>query len=969
MKKRLAVVLSVMLAMSSITGCGDKTVSVGSPDTELTFTKKDDKKEDSKENTSNSIGVVNNGKIKATSFKTMAEKWEVKAGSGSTVGSYGVSTIYNVDENAKFTFHFNSKVDPFQAVTVHTDRACGVNSIVATQNQSYFTEEGGIDVIVTNWLSPVLDSKDRLDHIDMDDSWGHAGRYYLSVNYDMEASTPTKLANPIIIPFTLQSDVMVPQTTYKITQNGEFQLSWTDCDADKYRIYVGTKAHNRRPGTLEREYGYIGLHLTCVDEVDGGVTEYKLKDNTTSLSNSTYDMEYYPTQNLIEDGVYFVTAVKDGKESDFGLEVSVYNYLGQLPYTVENNYFDRFNLDLAGAKLPEQVNVVMKDNSVATYPVNYKLMGVTDYSNIDNSADYYYEVVGTNLNGFVSVNIGDNKSPDKEIISLSKLNSGLYETRLDLSAISDSSFPTVMGVDNADVDLTKIKTYNPNARVVYNQDALQKRLDLEAARVVSDGEYTSDPNSIYVVDYNDRQNDLAEREKQLGNIFEISNEVGIEDIKQETVEETSGGGSNFWDFTKEEPTEETIEETTEETTEAREAREDVNIDNGIDSEINSDNIIDKKIEEDNKNFEEGLDIELELTGKYPIFADSLEEEYLASCMVSRVDRIRIDILPTLMEPDYLLDVLGKVVYQNPYILGFSGLDIDVVNDEELYLLPMYEYTVEETKQKQEEIYNKTVQVANEIYSSSMSDEDKIEATWKWLENNAVYDYDCCDYLEAHNFQLDPNVEYPYKDSSSVYGILCKGVGVCQSYSYAMKTLLTYGNVDCISVVGYVDKTLPHAWNAVNLGGKYYQIDSTNNYTTMGLPYYMYNVSSDYAQALDYVPDDRWSLDKDYAMITNTDNSKEWYSSNNMVASDDDELVDKVVKGWKDLDYTGYSIKLGYDVLSKDPNLANVGGRFATELLSEGLVDASDANNVSALVIDDYLVVIKDIQEYQKEHQR
>lgn len=965
MKKQIAALLSVVLVFSSVTGCSNKKVSIGtgSPDIEFSNNTSNSSKDETK--------VSIKGKVDTTSFAGLMDKWDAKVGAGNTIGDYGISPIYNVEDNAKFTFHFNSKVDPFQAVTVHTDRNCDVNSMVATQNQSYFTENGGIDVIVTNWLSPVLDSNDRLDHIENNDSWGHAGKYYLSVNYDMDASVPTKLERPIVIPFTLMSDVKVPQTTYKITSDGGFKLVWTDCEADRYRIYVGTKAHNRRPGTFEREYGYIGLHLECIDEVDGNSLEYVLKDSVTPMSNSTYSKEYYSTQNLIEDGVYFVTAVKDGKESDFGLEVSVYNYLSQLPYCVENGYFDRFNLDLAGARLPEQINVIMKDNSVATYPVNYTLVGKSGYTNIDNTADYYYEIPGTKLTGFVSINIGDKERPEEKITSMYQMNAGLYETRLDLSKVSDSDFPIILGVDNKDVDLTKIKDYNPNARVVYNQEALAKRLDLETARIVSDGEYTSDPNAIYVVDYNDRQNDLEERKKQLGDIFSNTNSGSEQVVESEgTTEvnkETEGSGSSLWDFDEtEESTESSVEESTEVLTEESEgepAEEDT-----IDTEITADNIIEKKIEEDNRNLEEGQEIVFDVPAKYPVFADSMEEEYLALSLMAQEEAIRVDILPNLLDIEYLGDAVLKVKHQNPYILGINSMDLYLSEDEtELYLVPGYEYSKEEAVQKQAEVYDKTLKVANEIYTPSMTDEEKIEATWDYLEKNARYDYECCDYLEAHNFQVQG--EYPYKDSSSVYGILCKGIGVCASYSYAMVALLNAADVDCISVVGYVDKTMPHAWNAVKLDGKWYQIDATNNYTTMGLPYYMYNVSSDYATSLNYVPDERWALDSELNMLVNTDNTKEWYSQNGLIASDENELTDMLVKGWVDSEYTGYGVMVDYDIQSVDPSLSGIGEKFVKKMVTDKVAEVSEIQNMGAALVDNHLLVIKDMEAYEKEHSR
>ena len=371
MRKKVAFALAVILALSSITACSKNEIVV---EGNKAVVQEEDKKISEKNGLSDVfIGSSDKDDMKETDRVMRVGSSNITLGSimekygDAAVMNNAVSPIYNVDRNAKFTFHFNSKVDPFQAVTVHTDAECGVNSTMFTQNRSYFTKEGGVDVIVGNWTTPVLNAQDRLDYTTDTEDWGYAGRYYLSINYDMDSSEPVKLEDPIIIPFTVASSVEVPQLGYKITSDGEFVLNWTDSHAEKYKVYRAYASTKRQNNAMEREYAYTGIHLSCIAEVPGNILEYKIPDSATTMTNSEYDVEYQAQQNIIDDDIYFVTAVRDGKESNFGLEVSLYKYLSQLPSSVEEdfNIGSGLKIDTAGASLPTELSVKMKDGSIA----------------------------------------------------------------------------------------------------------------------------------------------------------------------------------------------------------------------------------------------------------------------------------------------------------------------------------------------------------------------------------------------------------------------------------------------------------------------------------------------------------------------------------------------------------------------------------------------------------------------------
>ena len=52
--------------------------------------------------------------------------------------------------------------------------------------------------------------------------------------------------------------------------------------------------------------------------------------------------------------------------------------------------------------------------------------------------------------------------------------------------------------------------------------------------------------------------------------------------------------------------------------------------------------------------------------------------------------------------------------------------------------------------------------------------------------------------------------------------------MCASYSAAFKLLADSAGLESIVVTGYLDGSVPHAWNKVKLDDEWYIVDATNN---------------------------------------------------------------------------------------------------------------------------------------------
>ncbi|MBQ8388321.1 MAG: hypothetical protein IJX46_05310, partial [Clostridia bacterium] len=88
-------------------------------------------------------------------------------------------------------------------------------------------------------------------------------------------------------------------------------------------------------------------------------------------------------------------------------------------------------------------------------------------------------------------------------------------------------------------------------------------------------------------------------------------------------------------------------------------------------------------------------------------------------------------------------------------------------------------------------------------------------------------------LYIHDLLAERIVYAESDNAHSSYGALVEGVAVCEGYAEALQYLLQRAGIESFLMVGYgVDPgtgvSERHEWNAVKLGGKFYQVDLTWN---------------------------------------------------------------------------------------------------------------------------------------------
>lgn len=205
-----------------------------------------------------------------------------------------------------------------------------------------------------------------------------------------------------------------------------------------------------------------------------------------------------------------------------------------------------------------------------------------------------------------------------------------------------------------------------------------------------------------------------------------------------------------------------------------------------------------------------------------VTANSAMSEYIALHMLETEEVIYLSDFPEAADTEQIVDAFFEAQYQNPLILGVQGGSIDT---EQRILYVEYDFDKETTAGKQAAIEEKVDEIVAEIITDDMSEAEKGLAINTYLCENAYYDDAALENAEQYSFT---QVDEDFYDSFTAYGILVDGVGVCASYSASFKLLADAAGLESIVVTGYLDGSVPHAWNKVKLDGNWYIVDSTNN---------------------------------------------------------------------------------------------------------------------------------------------
>lgn len=182
------------------------------------------------------------------------------------------------------------------------------------------------------------------------------------------------------------------------------------------------------------------------------------------------------------------------------------------------------------------------------------------------------------------------------------------------------------------------------------------------------------------------------------------------------------------------------------------------------------------------------------------------EEYLYQQMKARKEKI--DVASYQINTEMMGKIVSGVLNENPDLYfvnrGFSCTHYagDTLT---LSVLLTYDNTLNDAA------FQKATKEALAVVESGMSDLEKAVVLHDYLAVNCEYDEEN---LEAGTI---PDTSY------SAYGVLVNRIAVCEGYALAYKYLLNKAGINCYMVNS---DTMNHAWNLIELDGKYYQVDVT-----------------------------------------------------------------------------------------------------------------------------------------------
>lgn len=257
-----------------------------------------------------------------------------------------------------------------------------------------------------------------------------------------------------------------------------------------------------------------------------------------------------------------------------------------------------------------------------------------------------------------------------------------------------------------------------------------------------------------------------------------------------------------------------------------------------------------------------------------LFADNAAEAWLSYHLLAAEHEIPLQAFPDMLNPYVLEDTFLKVCYQNPYVLGVKSYYFDY---EKLTLHVEYAYSEREIQKRQKQLYKEATEIVSSIIKDDMAQEEKAETIYLWLEEHCVYASKEWEYLKEQEFQKDERWT-EFEDCNYAYGAIVKGEALCGGYASAYQLLCHMADVKAITVNGYLNGNIPHAWNMIYLDGNWYQIDCSSNKNTTGIPFYLYGADQKSAEARGYVLGSDFAKVRECGLLQqqNRDNQKEYY---------------------------------------------------------------------------------------------
>jgi len=114
-----------------------------------------------------------------------------------------------------------------------------------------------------------------------------------------------------------------------------------------------------------------------------------------------------------------------------------------------------------------------------------------------------------------------------------------------------------------------------------------------------------------------------------------------------------------------------------------------------------------------------------------------------------------------------------------------------------------------------DIYDEAKKILDEIKVTATSDYEIELAVHDYIVGSSTYDRDAISALEK-----------PKKNSENPYGILINKTGICLGYTTTFQLFMDMAEIPCKTIYAEDDDGDEHAWNQVEIDGKWYYVDCT-----------------------------------------------------------------------------------------------------------------------------------------------
>lgn len=287
---------------------------------------------------------------------------------------------------------------------------------------------------------------------------------------------------------------------------------------------------------------------------------------------------------------------------------------------------------------------------------------------------------------------------------------------------------------------------------------------------------------------------------------------------------------------------------------------------------------------------------------YDIDADAevRSSDEFHAIMLDAIREVKEDVKVRIVKYDekaYAVDAAFKSILAENVGLGFvSGCNATFTRalgkeSAVVELKLQYIYPREKIISMRAETDSKANDIIKKIIKPGMSDYEKVLAVHDHVVKSSRYDR-----LNADSNNV-PALEH------EAYGVLVKGIGVCDSYAKAVKLILEKAGVQCILVegskvgnAGQRPADVDHAWNIVKLDGEYYHVDATwddvsEERDSTDLVYHHFNINDEEMQKTHI-----WDKGK-YPPCTGT--KYNYFEYNKLIANSQAEVLSMMTKAVSD----------------------------------------------------------------------